>query len=158
MVRLKLEIQADLENVTDLRPSSDDFDFFFNVTCTTCHETHPKPVSVNRLQEREVSGGKNTTAHFVWRCGNCKRESSAKFDPSFPVRPYRDSGSFAELLVIECRGLEFVGFDPMGTWTCNGNKGQLFEVEFQDGYWADYDEDARLPVQIDFKGSRWSRA
>jgi hypothetical protein len=31
MVRLMLSIKADLENVTDLAPSNDSFDFFFQV-------------------------------------------------------------------------------------------------------------------------------
>jgi hypothetical protein len=44
-------------------------------------------------------------------CGLGKRESSAKFDPS-PPRPYKsENEQFEPLLSIECRGLEFVGFD-----------------------------------------------
>lgn len=82
-------------------------------------------------EEYEVAGGKGSTAHFVWCCGLClsspspldhlpmpslcrlgKRESSAKFDPS-PPRPYTDENcQFTPMLIIECRGLEFVGFDP----------------------------------------------
>lgn len=64
-------------------------------------------------EEREVSSGKGNTAHFVWRCSNCKRESSAKFEP---VKPYPYSadanGSLQPLVVLDCRGLEFIGFDP----------------------------------------------
>jgi CXXC motif containing zinc binding protein, eukaryotic len=105
------------------------------VKCTSCHETHPKLVGLNRMvstcdlgtimftlydclchlqEQHELSGSKGNTAHFVWRCGMCKRESSAKFDPSFPIRPYtiESSGSFAPLLVLDCRGLEFTDFDP----------------------------------------------
>ena len=42
-----------------------------------------------------------------------KRESTAKFDPAVPVTPYTaENGQFGPLLKIECRGLEFVGFDP----------------------------------------------
>jgi hypothetical protein len=57
--------------------------------------------------------GSKGTAHFVWRCGMCKRESSAKFDPVAP-KPYynAENEQFGPLLIIECRGLEFVGFDP----------------------------------------------
>jgi hypothetical protein len=62
--------------------------------------------------KRDVSGGKNATANFVWKCGSCKRESSAKFDPS-PPQPYKaENGQFAPLVKIECRGLEFIGFEP----------------------------------------------
>lgn len=40
-----------------------------------------------------------------------KRESSAKFEPS--VLPYNnENAQFAPLLVLDCRGLEFTGFDP----------------------------------------------
>lgn len=60
-----------------------------------------------------MTSGKGNTAHFVWRCSNCKRESSAKFEPT-PPKPYtaESSGKFAPLVVLDCRGLEFTGFDP----------------------------------------------
>ncbi len=81
-----------------------------------------------------MSGGKHNTAHFVWRCGLCmppsfliivlertnesprtlgKRESSAKFDNSSKIQPYNDENAqLKPLLIVECRGLEFIGFDP----------------------------------------------
>ena len=41
-----------------------------------------------------------------------KRESSAKFE-STAITPYTSQNAqFEPLLVIECRGLEFIGFDP----------------------------------------------
>ena len=43
-----------------------------------------------------------------------KRVSWAKFELSSPVKAYSsETGQFEPLLIIECRGLEFVGFDPM---------------------------------------------
>jgi len=162
MVRLLLSIKAELENVTDLVPASDSFEYFFQVKCNNCHEVHPKFVSVNRLEEREVSGGKGSTAHFVWRCGMCKRESSAKFEKASPPQPYTAdaNGQLAPLVVIECRGLEFVGFDPSGIWKCVGvDSGTLFrEVDLSEGEWVDYDEKAALPVGVSAIESQWSRA
>lgn len=60
-----------------------------------------------------MTSGKGNTAHFVWRCSNCKRESSAKFEP-LPPRPYSSeaNGQFSPLVSLDCRGLEFIGFDP----------------------------------------------
>lgn len=64
--------------------------------------------------EYEVSAGKGSTAHFVWRCGLCKRESSAKFEEKSPPQAYSAdaNGQFAPLVTVDCRGLEFTGFDP----------------------------------------------
>jgi hypothetical protein len=64
-------------------------------------------------EEHAVSGSKGATAHFVWKCGMCKREHSAKFEPNVPPKPYHaeSSGQFAPILTVECRGLEFIGFD-----------------------------------------------
>ncbi|PPQ62744.1 hypothetical protein CVT24_000438 [Panaeolus cyanescens] len=158
-MHLKLSIKAELENVTKLQPASNDFEFFFQVKCTSCNETHPKFVSLNRIEEREVTGGKGSTAHFVWRCGLCKRESSAKFDSS-PIRPYEEENDqFGPLLTIECRGLEFIGFDPRGIWKCEGTTGAIFnEVDLTEGEWNDYDEKAKVPVGIANIESRWDRA
>ncbi|RDB28559.1 hypothetical protein Hypma_015615 [Hypsizygus marmoreus] len=159
MVRLQLSIKAELENVTSLVPASEDFEYFFQVKCNSCHETHPKYVSLNRKEEREVAGGKGSTANFVWRCGMCRRESSAKFEPTSPQPYTSENGQFAPLLVIECRGLEFVGFDPRGVWKCVGSNGAIFpEVDLADGEWNDYDEKAALPVGISEFESQWTRA
>ncbi|KAJ7038291.1 hypothetical protein C8F04DRAFT_1090150 [Mycena alexandri] len=159
MVRLLLEIKAELENVTGLEPS-DDFDFFFKVQCNSCHETHPKPVSLNRQEAFDLPGSKGNTANFVWRCGECKRESSATFEKGYPLRPYiAENGQFGPLLIIECRGLEFIDFDPRGIWKCKGMKGTVFsEVDLEDGEWTDYDEKAALPVGVSEFESRWAKA
>lgn len=149
-----------MENVTDLIPADDDFEFFFKVQCNSCHEEHPKHVALNRVDERELSGSKGNTAHFVWRCGNCKRESSAKFD-STPLNPYTsENEALQPLLTIECRGLEFVGFDAtQGTWKCVGSNGTKFDdVDLGEGEWVDYDEKAALPVRVAIIGSSWARA
>ncbi|TFY64048.1 hypothetical protein EVJ58_g2882 [Rhodofomes roseus] len=147
MVRLLLSIRAELENVTELVPAPDSssFEYFFEVT------NHSSPqVSVSILtseasvEEHQVTSGKGNTAHFVWRCGLCKRESSAKFDPGFKPQPYSAdaNGQLAPFLTIDCRGLEFIGFDPRGTWRCVGaESGTVFnEVELDEGEWVDYDE------------------
>ncbi|KAJ7103607.1 hypothetical protein B0H15DRAFT_812914 [Mycena belliarum] len=159
MVRLLLSIKAELENITDLEPASDDFDFFFKVKCNSCHEDHPKFVSLNRRESFDLPGSKGNTANFVWRCGYCKRESSAKFEESYPFKAYNaENGQFGPLLQIECRGLEFTDFDPRGTWKCKGLKGTPFEVELEDKEWNDYDEKAALPVGVSDFGSQWTKA
>ncbi|KAF8213136.1 hypothetical protein K438DRAFT_1565337 [Mycena galopus ATCC 62051] len=157
MVRLLLSIKAELENVTSLEPL-DDYEYFFKVTCNSCHETHSKAVSLNRQDSYELSGSKGNTANFVWRCGHCKRESSAKFEG--PVQAYTaENGQFGPLLVVECRGLEFIDFEPRGTWKCKGMKGSLFsEVDLDSGEWTDYDEKAALPVGVSEFGSQWTKA
>ncbi|KAF7320107.1 hypothetical protein MKEN_00795100 [Mycena kentingensis (nom. inval.)] len=159
MVKLLLSIKAELENVTNLKPTTD-FEYFFIVECTSCRETHPKPVSLNRRDTYDISGSKGGTAHFVWRCGNCKRESSAKFEEAYPVRPYNaENEQFGPLLQIECRGLEFTGFEPRGIWACEGMNGTGFpEVDLEEGEWTDYDEKAALPVGISSFESKWTRA
>jgi len=163
-VRLNLEIKAELEGVTDLKPATDDFEYFFKVACTSCREEHPNIVSLNRIEEHDVSGGRHGTAHFIWRCRNCTHENSAKFDTSIPVRPYTadhsESGTFSSILVVECRGLEFTKFDPRGQWTCKGiGSNTIFgEVEFTEGEWFDYDEKGARPVQITSLTSRFTRA
>ncbi|TFK41256.1 hypothetical protein BDQ12DRAFT_679160 [Crucibulum laeve] len=160
MVRLQLSIKAELENVTDLEPATEDFEYFFQVKCNSCNEVHPKFVSLNRKEEYEVSGSKGSKAHFVWRCGLCKRESSAKFETGLIKSYTSQNAQFEPLLVIECRGLEFVGFDPRGVWKCVGMTGLKFpEVDLAEGdEWMDYDEKAALPVRISDISSEWKRA
>ncbi|KAJ7492707.1 hypothetical protein FB451DRAFT_1336557 [Mycena latifolia] len=163
MVRLLLSIKAELENVTALEPT-EDFDFSFKVKCNSCHEDHPKFVVLNRRETFDLSGSKGNTANFVWRCGYCKRESSAKFEDSYTLQPYNaENGQFGPLLQIECRGEAYLSIDLSklirGMWKCKGMKGTVFsEVDLEDGEWTDYDEKAALSVGVlEFK-SQWTRA
>jgi hypothetical protein len=74
---------------------------------------HPNVYILSLLlqEEHTVSGGKDSKANFVWKCGNCKRESSASIVGDFQAYA-AENGQPAPLLTVECRGLEFVGFDP----------------------------------------------
>ncbi|KAG6381101.1 hypothetical protein JVT61DRAFT_5499 [Boletus reticuloceps] len=121
----------------------DDFEYFFKVQCTSCREVHPKIVSLNRIEELEVSGGRHGTAHLIWRCSNCKHENSAKFDTRFlSVRTQQliPATSPASLLwnveVLSSLNL------TRGQWTCKGTDSNttFSDVEFLEGEWFDYDE------------------
>ncbi|KAK7059046.1 hypothetical protein VNI00_001670 [Paramarasmius palmivorus] len=112
-------------------------------------------------EEFEVAGGKGAKANFVWRCTFCKRESSAKFDSSYPTRAYteEDSGQFAPLLKVECRGLEFVGFEPRDPWKAASPKGTKFDdIDLSEDMWTEYDEKAGAPVSISEFEWKWARA
>ncbi|ORY24798.1 hypothetical protein BCR39DRAFT_316264 [Naematelia encephala] len=140
--------------------------------CTSCRETHPKTVSLNQKEEYEISGSRGS-AHFVWRCSNCKKEHSASFIPIPPSkdtspRPYTSqNGTFQPLIALDCRGLEFTQFHFTGKWHClaaddDGNaKGAEFQFDLdevdEDGRWDDYDEDAAREVGVRELKSRIER-
>ena len=70
-------------------------------------------ISINRNEEFDVAGGRGGTANFVWKCGACKREASARFEPGFQTKPYlSENGLFEPFLTLDCRNLEFIDFDP----------------------------------------------
>jgi hypothetical protein len=49
----------------------------------------------------------------VWKCGFCKREASAKFEPGFQTKLYlSENRQFEPFLTMDCRNLEFTGFEP----------------------------------------------
>ncbi|CAG8555620.1 11030_t:CDS:2 [Paraglomus occultum] len=134
MVKLALFFKADLENVTDVGPGDDAYEWHFKA-------------------QNEISGSRGS-ANFVMRCKFCRRESSAQFDPK-PTTFYTsdDSGKYAQMAVIECRGLEFTGFEPrvrmIGFKAVSSESRTVFEnIDLSEGYWADYDENGGVPVSI----------
>ena len=80
------------------------------------------------------------------------------------MRPYTsENAQLQPLLIIECRGLEFTGFEykvrissvyespnrnmhPIqGPWKCVGSKGTVFtDIDLAEGEWFDYDEKVSL--------------
>ncbi|CAG8774053.1 5421_t:CDS:2, partial [Racocetra fulgida] len=70
-----------------------------------------------------------------------------------PIKPYTidDSGRFSKMAVIDCRGLEFVDFDPRTGFKANGAESKTIfdDIDLTSkGDWADYDEEAGVPVGI----------
>ncbi|KAL1879402.1 hypothetical protein VTK73DRAFT_7039 [Phialemonium thermophilum] len=149
---LGVALTAELAGVTNLRPNDSQespFWYTFKVQCTSCRETHGKPVSVSRFETNEMSGSRGE-ANFVWKCKNCKRESSASIRAA-PV-PYEHSEppKTQVILELDCRGLEFTEFIPEGEWLAEGiESGTKFTgIELQEGEWFDYDEKAGEEVSI----------
>jgi len=58
--------------------------------------------------DNEISGSRGS-AHFVWRCKNCKREHSASVKDG-PFAYDAEKGGRQKVLEIDNRGLEFVEF------------------------------------------------
>ncbi|KAM4060103.1 hypothetical protein HRG_002287 [Hirsutella rhossiliensis] len=147
-----LELKAELSGVTGLRPedtADNPFWYMFKVQCTSCRESHANYVGVNRFETNEMSGSRGE-ANFVWRCKNCKRESSASIK-SGPA-PYEQSEppKAQRLIEFDCRGLEFTEFKPEGDWAAQGaESGTKFTgIDLVDGEWYDYDDKAGEEVSI----------
>ncbi|WVQ81521.1 hypothetical protein IAT38_003645 [Cryptococcus sp. DSM 104549] len=166
----------ELEGVTNVQPADDDYEYFFTVQCSSCREVHPKTVSFNQKEEHEISGSKGS-AHFVWRCTNCKKEHSASFLPSSPPPskskstapiPYASSPSFAPFIALDCRGLEFTEFHFRGRWTASAEEdgGGKFEIDWDElareqggeERWDDYDEVAGVAISVSELKSKIERA
>ncbi|CAG8520382.1 4082_t:CDS:2 [Diversispora eburnea] len=110
MVKLALYFKAELENITDVGPGGEDYEWHFKVKCTSCYE-------VNENWTKNDVPGSRGTANF-------------------------NSDQFSPIVIIECRGLEFVDFDPRFGFSAKGVDSEtIFEnIDLTEGYWADYDE------------------
>ncbi|KAF1349036.1 hypothetical protein BDV97DRAFT_354881 [Delphinella strobiligena] len=155
---LALSLTAELTGVTDLLPidtEENPFYYTFKVQCTSCREIHPNWVSVSRVEENEISGSRGE-ANFVWKCKNCKKEHSANIKEEPKVYPQQDTPKPQNIIVIDCRGLEFVEFKPDGEWQAVGvDSGSKFTgIDLTEGDWYDYDEKAGDEVSI--KEMKWT--
>ncbi|KAK7920631.1 hypothetical protein PG985_008653 [Apiospora marii] len=117
-------------------------------------ETVELMLIVNAQDNNEMSGSRGE-ANFVWKCKNCKRESSASI--LAPPKAYEqgEPAKRQSILEFDCRGLEFTEFHAEGPWLADGlDSGTKFEeVELDDGEWFDYDEKANDEVSI--KDLKW---
>ncbi|KAJ3070949.1 hypothetical protein HDU98_006021 [Podochytrium sp. JEL0797] len=153
MPKLDLVITAELENLTNLRPSGKDYEWTFRVKCTTCHEDHAGWISFNSIEEHEIPNSRGE-ANFIMRCKSCKAHTNANIiKDSF--KPYTsDNASPQSILTIETRGLDFIDWKPTHgqNWIAEGvESGMVFnDVEFEEGErdWAGYDEKSSCSVGV----------
>ncbi|KAI0136970.1 DUF866 domain protein [Xylariales sp. AK1849] len=158
-----LVLKAELAGLTNLRPKDTEespFWYTFTVQCTSCRETHANSVGVSRFVSsmghrdspwliivkdiNEINGSRGE-ANFVWKCRNCKRESTATIKTTPKAYEQGDAAKEQSILEFDCRGLEFTEFHPEGIWLADGaDSGTKFtDIDtLQDGEWYDYDEKA----------------
>ncbi|KAL1896779.1 hypothetical protein Sste5346_004412 [Sporothrix stenoceras] len=151
-----LTLTAELAGVTNLRPADTEdapFWYTFKVQCTSCRETHANWVGVSRFEQNEMSGSRGE-ANFVWKCKNCKRESTASIKAG--AKPYEqvEPAKPQNILEFDCRGLEFVEFKPEGDWLAEGvdSNTKFTGIDLTDD-WFDYDEKAGEEVSV--QGLKW---
>ncbi|CCE79920.1 Piso0_003012 [Millerozyma farinosa CBS 7064] len=147
-----VKVSAELNGVTDLCPvdtPDNPFEYTFKIECTKCREEHPRPVTINRFEQYEVTGSKGS-ANFVYRCRMCKSEHSASISRTDRKYTSDDNGKAVPLLIIDARGVDFTEFKPVGQFQCTGaGSGTAFdEVDLEDGEWFDYDDKEGAEVSI----------
>ncbi|EPE05293.1 hypothetical protein F503_03898 [Ophiostoma piceae UAMH 11346] len=152
-----LALTAELNGVTNLRPADTEdapFWYTFKVQCTSCRETHANWVGVSRFEQNEMSGSRGE-ANFVWKCKNCKRESTASIKTPAKAYEQAEPAKAQNLIEFDCRGLEFVEFKPDGDWLADGAETttKFTGIDLTEGDWFDYDEKAGDEVSI--IGQKW---
>lgn len=92
----------------------------------------------------------------VRRLTSLQKEHSANIKEAPKVYPQQDTPKPQNIIVIDCRGLEFVEFKPDGEWQAVGvDSGSKFTgIDLTEGDWYDYDEKASDEVSI--KDLKWT--
>ncbi|XP_032232266.1 UPF0587 protein v1g245604 isoform X1 [Nematostella vectensis] len=130
MVRIGLQLKANLENVTNLKAEGEDFRWYLMLKCMNCGEVTKQWVYMCLMESQPVKGGRGY-AHFVSKCKLCHRENSVDIMKD-SIHPYLAShnGKFHTIVSFDCRGVEPTDFSPRTGWTAEGeNTSTPFEVD-----------------------------
>ncbi|KAJ1797988.1 hypothetical protein LPJ59_002794, partial [Coemansia sp. RSA 2399] len=127
------------------------------IQCNHCHEVDDNLITISAEDSTQISGSRGE-ANLVMRCKFCKREGVASIVGS-PV-PYTadNSGGFASVLTIECRGIEPVEIELRDGWVAKSTESEeRFELDLAEGEWYDYDDKASVEVSVTEIESRFVR-
>ncbi|XP_050430556.1 CXXC motif containing zinc binding protein [Adelges cooleyi] len=150
MVKISLQIKANLENITDLAPDGQDFRWYLKFQCTNCGEQSDKWIYMSQDEKVSMKGSRGE-ANLVTKCKMCSRDSSIDILPE-TVSKYtiEDSNKFKTVVSFDCRGMSVVDFSPRNGFKCRGIESNTpFEdINLEEREWVDYDEKAGHPVGI----------
>uniref|UniRef100_UPI00358F5018 CXXC motif containing zinc binding protein isoform X4 n=1 Tax=Myxine glutinosa TaxID=7769 RepID=UPI00358F5018 len=149
-MRIALQFQAMLENLTKLVPQGEDFRWYLKLKCSHCGEDSGKWHYLTVEESTPLKGGRGS-ASLVQRCHLCQRESSIDIIRE-SIKPYcaEDSEQFRTMVMFECRGLEPTAFSPRGGFVAEGAKSgtPFLDVNLLEGDWTEYDERASQSVGV----------
>ncbi|XP_064486031.1 CXXC motif containing zinc binding protein-like [Ornithodoros turicata] len=149
MVKIGLQISANLDNVASLS-TGEDFVWYFKLRCMSCGEEAPAWQSVEASSKSAVKGSRGT-ANLVIKCKLCGRENSIDVLPETVV-PYtaEDALNLKTIASFDCRGVEPVSFDARDGFVveASGSRTQFADVNLEEKEWSDYDEKEKQTVGI----------
>ncbi|XP_077981358.1 CXXC motif containing zinc binding protein-like [Glandiceps talaboti] len=149
MVKIGLQIKANLENVTNLRPEGEDFRWYLKLKCLNCGEEPDHFQYLTLLESAPLKGGRGS-ASLVAKCRLCSRENSIDIIKE-TIGSYNadDNLRFKTMVTFDCRGMEPTDFSPRTGFSCQGaNSNAFFEVDLKEKEWVDYDEKAKESIGI----------
>ncbi|XP_071506945.1 CXXC motif containing zinc binding protein-like isoform X2 [Diadema antillarum] len=150
MVRIGLQIKANLENVTNLGPDGDDFRWYMKLQCGQCGEVTDTWQYVSLLESSPLKGGRGN-ASLVSKCKLCKKENSIDILKDF-IKPYRmeENNQFQTVVAFDCRGMVPVKYSFRSGFQAEGvdSPTKFGEIDLQSEEWADYDEHTNQSVGI----------
>lgn len=150
MVKVGLQIKAQLENITNLAPDGEDFRWYLKLKCANCGDVTPEYVYLNLLESQPLKGGRGS-ASLVLKCKLCARENSIDIiKESLGKYTDDDENKFKTIVVFDCRGVEPTDFSPRIGWVAEGvgTRTPFNDVNLTEKEWVDYDEKAKESVGI----------
>ncbi|XP_070195725.1 UPF0587 protein v1g245604-like isoform X2 [Littorina saxatilis] len=130
MPKIALQIQAQMENITDLKPDGEDFRYYMK-------DSYP------------LTGGRGH-ATLVLKCKLCKRENSIDIlKDSLDAYTIDDVGKYKNIVKFDCRGVSPLEFSPRIGWVAKGVESNTpFTIDMSEKEWFDYDEKSSESVSI----------
>lgn len=150
MVKIGLQLRAQLENITKLQTESEDFRWYLKLKCSHCGDETPEFVYLSLLDSQPLKGGRGS-ASLVIKCKLCSRENSIDIvKDSYKSYDFEDVPNFKTIVTFDCRGVEPTTFDARVGWKAEGHESgtKFTEIDLSNLEWADFDEKTNQPVGI----------
>ncbi|CAJ0582756.1 unnamed protein product, partial [Mesorhabditis spiculigera] len=147
-----LALSAELSNVTRLGPSDiEEFRWHLKFRCQSCEEVSEKWhwAVLTEGSSIDLSSSRGA-AQFAEKCPGCGRVNTLRVvEKSFKEYSIEKNGQFQHIARFECRGMVPIEFKPSDGWHCYGEETDTHfdDIDLSED-WAEYDEKAQLPVEI----------
>mmetsp|Transcript_28034 Transcript_28034/g.50507 ORF Transcript_28034/g.50507 Transcript_28034/m.50507 type:complete len:155 (-) Transcript_28034:554-1018(-) len=141
MVKLDVQIEAQLENVTDLvLPENTRWYFIVEM------EGEQKEIYLIPCEKMEIPNSRGECC-FVMHSKETKKSGTISFIKS---KKYDVNGKMKTIGTFECRGVDLVKFLPRSGFEVSSTKSDTTwdDVDLTEGDWAEYDEEANESVVI----------
>lgn len=150
MVKISLQIKANLEFIEELYTCHPNFNFCLKVKCLNCGEVSEKWHDVAESDSFPTQH-KHQSNHFTAKCKLCGRENSLDIvKDSNGKLTGEDQGKFKTIVTFDCRGIEPIDFNPAAGWIAKveGSASIYRDIDLNEKEWVEYDDKIKESVGI----------